>query len=304
MFEFEDLEAFVESAEKGTFSAAAHTLALTQPSLSRHIARLEHELGDRLFDRSNRRSPRLSPLGEALLPYARRLLTEHDRFAEISQAHTRGLDGQVTISLSECAGELALPTLYRYISRRFPRLQLKIIERLPGSAVNSALTDGLADLILTDSLLMSAKFEGIPFGSAEHVALGSSNYLGLSDMPIEWEAVRRLPLLLPMLSSEVGYPNARDLQIVQHGSGPGLLRTMARAGFGVAILAGAGPASGLHCRPISIDGVVQYSSFQLAWPQSSLMSAPTARLIEDLQPRLANHEPFVLTVDRTYDLLS
>ena len=66
--ELADLRAFVEAAEHGTFTAGAAALHTTQPSLSRSIARLERELGGLLFDRGNRRAPKLAPLGEATLP--------------------------------------------------------------------------------------------------------------------------------------------------------------------------------------------------------------------------------------------
>ncbi|MBR0681431.1 LysR family transcriptional regulator [Roseomonas eburnea] len=50
-----NLESFVRSAEGGSFSAAARRLALTPAAVSRNVARLERNLGIRLFQRSTRR---------------------------------------------------------------------------------------------------------------------------------------------------------------------------------------------------------------------------------------------------------
>src|ERR1700704_6183421 len=102
--ELADLRAFVEAADHGTFTAAAADLHTTQPSLSRRIARLERELGGTLFDRLNRRAPRLAPLGEASLPHARHLLAEYERFVNLVEALTDGRSGGVTIAVSHAAG--------------------------------------------------------------------------------------------------------------------------------------------------------------------------------------------------------
>jgi len=49
------LESFVQSAESGSFSAAARRLGLTPAAVSKNVARLETRLGVRLFQRSTRR---------------------------------------------------------------------------------------------------------------------------------------------------------------------------------------------------------------------------------------------------------
>jgi DNA-binding transcriptional LysR family regulator len=49
------LESFVQSAESGSFSAAARRLGLTPAAVSKNVARLEARLGVRLFQRSTRR---------------------------------------------------------------------------------------------------------------------------------------------------------------------------------------------------------------------------------------------------------
>ncbi|GAB3390666.1 LysR family transcriptional regulator [Azotobacter armeniacus] len=61
-----NLESFVRSAETGSFSAAARRLALTPAAVSRNVARLEANLGVRLFQRSTRRLT-LTEAGERFL---------------------------------------------------------------------------------------------------------------------------------------------------------------------------------------------------------------------------------------------
>ncbi|MEU4666764.1 LysR family transcriptional regulator [Amycolatopsis sp. NPDC023774] len=87
-----DLRYFVTAAEELHFTRAAERLYVSQPALSKQIRMLERQLGARLFDR-DRREVRLTPVGEALLPHARRVLAEwdaaHDAVAQ-AKAEQRG----------------------------------------------------------------------------------------------------------------------------------------------------------------------------------------------------------------------
>lgn len=71
----EQLRGFVEIARVGRFTQAAETLHLAQPSLSRQIAALESDLGAPLFTRTPSGAT-LTPAGESLLPWARRMLSD------------------------------------------------------------------------------------------------------------------------------------------------------------------------------------------------------------------------------------
>lgn len=71
----EQLRGFVEIARVGRFTQAAEALHLAQPSLSRQIAALESDLGAVLFTRGAGGAA-LTAAGEALLPWARRMLSD------------------------------------------------------------------------------------------------------------------------------------------------------------------------------------------------------------------------------------
>jgi DNA-binding transcriptional LysR family regulator len=83
------LRHFVVAAEELHFTRAAARLYLAQQALSRDIARLERQLGVRLFSRTTRRVA-LTPDGERLLVRARELLDLHDRTVR----ELRGQDGR------------------------------------------------------------------------------------------------------------------------------------------------------------------------------------------------------------------
>jgi DNA-binding transcriptional LysR family regulator len=71
----QQLEYFLATVERGSFSAAAESLHMAQPSLSEQVRRLEDELGVALFHRVGR-GVALTEAGRALQPHAERTLAE------------------------------------------------------------------------------------------------------------------------------------------------------------------------------------------------------------------------------------
>jgi DNA-binding transcriptional LysR family regulator len=81
--ELRQLRYFAAVADAGTFVRAAEQLHIGQPAVSQQLARLERELGVRLFDRSTRHV-RLTSAGERLLPEARAVLAAADRVRAVA----------------------------------------------------------------------------------------------------------------------------------------------------------------------------------------------------------------------------
>ena len=77
---------FLAVAETGNFTEAAERCHVTQPTLSAGVARLEEEIGSRLFDRGRRTA--LSAAGQRLLPHARAMV-EAWRLARAEQRSSR-----------------------------------------------------------------------------------------------------------------------------------------------------------------------------------------------------------------------
>lgn len=119
------LRHFVGLAQAGSFAQASRLLFLTQPALSRSIQALEEELGASLFDRLGRRIA-LTPLGHEVLERARRLLSEADALAQVSQGLQAGLIGRLRVGLSSAPGVLLSQPLLAHMARHHPRLQVDI----------------------------------------------------------------------------------------------------------------------------------------------------------------------------------
>lgn len=99
---------FLAAYDVGTFAGAADRLRLSQQAISKSIARLETQLGVRLFERDGRRV-RPTAYAELFLPHARTIAAESDRFRADLQDMLGGRKGQLRIGVgpSPAAGLVA-----------------------------------------------------------------------------------------------------------------------------------------------------------------------------------------------------
>jgi DNA-binding transcriptional LysR family regulator len=110
---------FTVVAEHRNFGRAATALRVNQPSLSRQIQRLEHDLGVRLFDRTPQGST-LTEAGAAFLPRARALLDA----AEQAALTARAAAPPPAITIGYVA-DLVITPAVRELGRRFPHAQVR-----------------------------------------------------------------------------------------------------------------------------------------------------------------------------------
>ena len=132
MLDLRLLETFREVAARGSFSAAAEALSFTQPAVSQHIARLEKQLGTRLFDR-DARGVTPTRAGATLLRHAETLL-EAARRAEADARAAAGLHvPEVHIGSFATAAAGLVPMALQELRSSHPGLRpkLRIIEDEP-----------------------------------------------------------------------------------------------------------------------------------------------------------------------------
>lgn len=82
------LRTLVAVVDKRSFTKAAASLGVTQPAVSAQIKRLQFLLGDDIFDRSTQ-GVSLTPHGETVVSYARRLLSINDQIVDLGGAGQR-----------------------------------------------------------------------------------------------------------------------------------------------------------------------------------------------------------------------
>lgn len=112
-------------AEEASFSRAAERLHLTQSALSRSLQGLEDELGARLVDRAGRRST-LTPLGEAVLTRAHRILLEAAEIERSAELLRQGEAGTIRVGLGSGPGALLMTPLLSHVAARYPEVRVTI----------------------------------------------------------------------------------------------------------------------------------------------------------------------------------
>lgn len=119
------LAAFIEVADSASFTRAAERLHLSQPAISKRLKSLEDQIGQRLFDRVGR-TVLLTDAGQALLPYARRVLqTVEDGRRALSQlSHT--VSGRLSIGTSHHIGLHRLPPVLKRFVTDYPDVDLDL----------------------------------------------------------------------------------------------------------------------------------------------------------------------------------
>ncbi len=120
-----DLLLFARVAEAGSFSRGAERMGLPKSSVSRRIAGLESQLGERLFTRSTRRLA-LTDFGRSLLDHARRVAEEVEAVGLLAEQRQAEPAGQLRVSMPPDMATLLLAPAIAAFSARYPRLRLDL----------------------------------------------------------------------------------------------------------------------------------------------------------------------------------
>ena len=119
------LEAFVQVASHRSFSRAAASLFLTQPSVTARIQSLERDLGEALFERDGR-GVRLTDVGTAFLPHAERVLKALQEGRDALEG-LRHLDiGSLRLGSALTVSTYVLPKLLKEFRHRYPGIDVSV----------------------------------------------------------------------------------------------------------------------------------------------------------------------------------
>jgi DNA-binding transcriptional LysR family regulator len=188
------LEFFIALAKAQHFGKAAEQLGVTQPTLSAAIKQLEGELGVMLVQRGSRYQG-LTPEGERVLDWARRITGDARTMKEEMKAARHGLSGHVRIA--------AIPTALAMV----PRLTTPFREKHPGvtfSVLSRTSIEVLSLLGNFDVDVGISYLDNEPLGRVTSVPLYEERYQlitaagnEMSDRKtVTWAELSRLPLCL------------------------------------------------------------------------------------------------------------
>lgn len=151
--ELQQLRYVVAVAELGSFTRAADRCFVVQSALSHQIARLEQELGARLFHRTSRQV-KVTAAGEAFLPAARQCLEAADRARAEVAAATGEIRGRLSVGAIPTVAAVDVPAALRTLHERHPHVRVGLTTGASDALVRRV-TDGRLDLA----------FLGLPAGA-------------------------------------------------------------------------------------------------------------------------------------------
>jgi len=139
------LRSFKTVAEVGGVTRAAGQLHLTQSAVSMQLKRLEESMGLELLDRSARQIA-LTPQGELLLSYARRLLALNDEaWGRLTDS---GFDGEISFGVPHDVIYPHIPHVLRRFSAEYPNVKLNLVSSYTAS-LKASFDAGEIDVIMT-----------------------------------------------------------------------------------------------------------------------------------------------------------
>ncbi len=121
----QDFSLFLHLAESLHFARSAKALHLSPSALTRTIQRLEHEVGQPLFQR-NRRGVALTRAGEIFRDHARAQLAAYARLQEALATETETPTGELRIACTVTACHSVLPKLLARCRERYPGIHLQL----------------------------------------------------------------------------------------------------------------------------------------------------------------------------------
>lgn len=281
--ELDLFKSFVAVAEARSFSRAARAMHSTQPTLSRQIARLESELGTRLFERYGRHVE-CTLTGQVLLPLARAIISRTEEIFTLTRE--QGSIGAGTVRFGAVGNVMALlltPILATFFAA-YPRVTVDLIEmddaRLEDAVVSGELdcavitpwgsTRAATQHLLTEEILLIMP-KNHPLAKESSVALGklaNESVLlpraGLNAGNVTADAFRRAGVE-PRISRRANYPE--------------LTKALVKSGLGVA------PMPKMLTTPETLDGLVAvpfekplYRDLKLIFPRDRPLP-PAARAL-------------------------
>lgn len=155
------LKIFTTVAREGSFTRAAELLHMAQPTVSQQLAALEAQLGAPLIERQ-KRAQRLTPAGEALLPYAERLLALADEASEAVRDAAGLADRTLRLGVGHTLATYLLPDLLRRYRDRFPQHRARITVGNTTELL-ALVADGSVELALVGSPAERAGVAVAPF---------------------------------------------------------------------------------------------------------------------------------------------
>jgi DNA-binding transcriptional LysR family regulator len=189
------LEYFVAVARERHFARAAESCYVSQPALSTSIAKLERELSVTLINRGQNFEG-LTPEGERLVVWAKRVLAEHDALKAEAAAMRSGISATLRLGIGPTVSTTGALPVAAFCALH-PLARVKVCSRLSSTELLRQLRDFELDAAIAhfgpDD---QSGLEVVPLYEEQYVLLVSGDQLVPAERTITWAEAAQLPLAL------------------------------------------------------------------------------------------------------------
>ena len=182
-----ELQAFIAVAEKSSFRAAAQSLFLSQPALSRRIDKLERDLKCQLLERTTRRVS-LTDAGRQLLTHAHAVMEELERAYQGLEAKAAVRTGKVTIACVPSVANHVLPSVLKDFAKANPAVRVKVIDESAQVVMDSVIS-GHADFGLNFLGSQEAELDFTPIRAERYVVVVTGNHPLARRKTVAWRSL-------------------------------------------------------------------------------------------------------------------
>jgi DNA-binding transcriptional LysR family regulator len=236
------LEIFNAVADAGSFSAAADHLLLTQPAISQHIQDLEAATGTQLFKRG-RRGVQLTPAGELLLDYTRRILqlVSEAENAVTDIEHLAG--GQIRIGATPGVGGYVLPGWVQSFQQRYPQVLTSLRTDTTPQITEHLLNHTLDIGVVEGEWVENWQIEKVVLQQIDHFVIVQAEHPWVAKQVIPMQALQKQPFITRSPGSQtrawldsIMALHGITLNIVAEFDNPEAIKQAVNAGMGITIL--------------------------------------------------------------------
>lgn len=244
------LSYIISIAEHGSLSAAAASLGISQPALSKYLSDLEHEFGTDFFLRHKKKFY-LTAAGKIYAESARQIIAVKDQTYQMIASLSGGYQKTITVGITPLRGAVALARIFPHFHKRYPYVKIAMKEQYPADLRQSVLNHSVdlalrtcIDLEDPDTLFISAHEEDLVlFVPSFHplAPLASPDLDNLTQ--IEISRFQDTPFLIGkpgstirQLTDIIFRQNQMQTTTVYESDNNLILKNMAQSGAGITLL--------------------------------------------------------------------
>jgi DNA-binding transcriptional LysR family regulator len=292
--DFDQLRTFLEVAKLGSFSRAAEKVLRSQPAVSAQIRQLEQEYGHKLFDRSTK-SVRLTPAGEVVLDYARRLMELRNHSYQAASDSNGVPTGTLSIGANEGTFLYVLPKVFAEYHRRFPKVRISVYRSFKHK-VSEKVEEGAIDLGVVTMPVKSSSLAATPVFRDRILLMAGPRSPLFHRRSVTLEEFAQQPLIISktgsirQLMEKNLRPYREHLNITMELTSVVMIKQFVMDGFGVSLISASFAADNVRrgeARLLTIEGLDLWRQLALVHRKDRSLPRVASAFVDVAKKKLA-----------------